>query len=153
LEYERLERSSTHWFRDSVLVLVPNEYIAGNFLGHSTDSDTEILAILRHLAKRARKTPWPKRGSLGKSLRGVCSIITENCVKTTYLGASSYKYSDSTVSEAITVCAEFGMTDMLPKLSSAFKGSLSADALKSIGNLKHRTNLNSPEERIRLETM
>lgn len=151
-DYDRREESSTHWFRDSVLVLVPNEYIVDSFLGQSTDSDTETLAILQHLAKRARNTSWTQRESLMKSLRGACFIITENCVETTYLGASRHKYSDSTVSEAITICAEFGMTDMLPGLSSAFKDSLSPNALECIGNLRNTMDLKSPAERTRLET-
>jgi len=152
-EYERLEESSTHVFQDSVLILVPDEYITEVLLGHDTDSDTETLAILRHLASRARNTPWSRREPLRKSLREVCSIITGSCVKTTYRGAGAYKYSDSTVSEAITVCAEFGMTEMLPGLSSAFKDSLSPDALQCIGNLRNRMNLKSLAECTRLETM
>lgn len=71
----------------------------------------------------------------------------------TYSGAISHKYPDSTVSEAITVCAEFGLTDMLPILSFAFRDSLSANALESIRNLKHKMNWKLPEERTRLETM
>jgi len=152
-EYERLEESSTHVFQDSVLILVPDEYITEVLLGHDTDSDTETLAILRHLASRGRNTPWSRREPLRKSLREVCSIITGNCVKTTYRGAGAYKYSDSTVSEAITVCAEFGMTERLPGLSSAFKDSLSTDALQCIGSLRSKMNLKSLEERTRLETM
>lgn len=152
-EYERLEESSTHVFQDSVLILVPDEYITEVLLGHDTESDTETLAILRHLASRARNTPWSRREPLRKSLREVCSIITGNYVKTTYRGAGAYKYSDFTVSEAITVCAEFGMTEMLPGLSSAFRDSLSADALQCIGNLRNKMNLKSLEERTRLETM
>jgi len=151
-EYARIEEYSTHVFQDSVLILIPNEYITEVFLDHGTDSDTNTLAILRHLAQRARNAPWSRRESLRKSLRGVCFTISENCLKTTYR-AGSYKYSDSTVSEAITVCAEFGMTEMLPGLSSAFRDSLSADALQCIGNLRNKTNLKSPEERTRLETM
>lgn len=152
-DYDRLDGYSTHCFQDSVLILIPNGHITEVFLGRSADSDTDTLAILRHLAKRARNAPWSRRESLRKSLRALCFILAENCVKTTYLGAGSYKYSDSTVSEAITVCAEFGMTDVLPGLSSAFKESLSGNALKCIGCLKNTTNLKAPEERTRLETM
>lgn len=152
-DYDRLEGYSTHYFRDSVLVLVPNRYITEVLLDRDTEKDMETLSVLRHLAKRARNAPWSQRESFRKSLRGVCFILADNCVKTTYLGAGNYKYSDTTVSEAIAVCAEFGMTDMLPGLSSAFKDSLSANALKCVSSLKNTTNLKSSEERTMLETM
>lgn len=63
--------TSTHWYKDSVLVLVPNEYIVDVFLaqdrdyGYGTGRDTKALAVLGHLAKRARSSP-PGRISEGK---------------------------------------------------------------------------------------
>jgi hypothetical protein len=152
-EYERHEGYSTHYFRDSILTLVPNEYIADVLLAQATGSDAEVLEVSRHLDERARNSPWAQEESLRKSLRRVCLIISDNPVKTSYRGLSSRKYQDSTVSKAITVCAEFGLTDLFPGLSSAFKDGLSADALECIRNLKHTMDLSLPEERTRLETM
>jgi hypothetical protein len=152
-EYSRSQEYSTHWYRDSVLVLVPDEYIAEVFVDESDSTNAEVLAMLQHLIKRLRNIPGSQGEPLIKSLRHVCLVISDNLAKTTYPGASSHRYSDSTVSEAITVCTEFCMTDVLPGLSSAFKDSLSADALESIRNLKQRMNLDLPEERTWLETM
>lgn len=47
--------TSTHWYKDSALVLVPNEYIADVFLwqhdcDYGTGGDAKILSVLRHLA-------------------------------------------------------------------------------------------------------
>jgi hypothetical protein len=150
-EYSRSQEDSTHWYKDSVLVLVPDEYIAEVFLVQSTGNNTEVLAIPRHLTERLRNVPESQGVSLRKSLRHVCLEISDNPLRTTYSGASSPRYPDSTVSEAITVCTEFGMIDVLPDLSSAFKDSLSADALEWIRNLKQRMDLNLPEERTWLE--
>jgi hypothetical protein len=152
-EYSRSQEYSTHWYKDSVLILVPDEYIAEVLLAQSTGNNTEVLAILRHLTERLRKTPQPQGVSLRKSLRHVCLEISDNPVRTTYSGTSSPRYPDSTVSEAITVCTEFGMTDLLPDLSFAFKDRLSANALECICNLKQKMDLNLPEERTWLETM
>ncbi|KAI4724984.1 hypothetical protein E4T49_07310 [Aureobasidium sp. EXF-10728] len=80
-------------------------------------------------------------------------IISNNRVKATHMGTRSHKYKDATVSEAITVCVEFGLTDALGGLSSAFKDSLSEGALQSLSNLKGTTNLSVPEERARLEAI
>jgi hypothetical protein len=152
-DHDRYEGNTTHWFEDTVLLLVPNAYIVDVFLGQGTSNDAKVLAVLRHLARRLRKTPGPQGESLRNGLRRVCLIISDNYVKATYPRAASHKYSDSTVSKAITACTEFGMIDLLPDLSSAFKDSLSADALECICTLKQKTNLNLPEERTRLETM
>ncbi|KAH0267224.1 hypothetical protein KCU91_g10259, partial [Aureobasidium melanogenum] len=57
------------------------------------------------------------------------------------------------ISETITVCAEFGLTDMLPGLSSAVKDSLSESALRSLSDLKYSMNLRLLEDRTRLETI
>jgi hypothetical protein len=152
-EYSRSDEYSTHWYRDSVLVLVPNEYIAEVLLAQSAGNNTEVLAILRHLTERLRNIPESHGVSLRKSLRHVCLEISDNPVTPTYSGASSPRYPDSTVSEAITVCTEFGMIDVLPDLSSAFKDSLSVDPLECIRNLKQRMDLNLAEERTWLETM
>jgi hypothetical protein len=122
-------------------------------LVQSTGHNAEVLAILRHLAKRLRNISESPGGPLKKSLRHVCLGISDNPVRTTYAGVTSPRYLDSTVSEAITVCTEFGMTDVLPSLSSAFKESLSADALECLGSLKQMMNSNLPEERTILENM
>lgn len=152
-EFDRWEGNSTHWFTDTVLLLVPNEYISDVFLGQSDRSDAKVLPILRHLAKRARNVPLLQAESIRNNLRRVCLIISDNHLKTISSGQTSHKYSDFTVSEAITACAEFDMIDLLPGLSSAFKDSLSANALECIRNLKHKTNLSVSEERTRLEVM
>ncbi|KAI4849997.1 hypothetical protein E4T44_03007 [Aureobasidium sp. EXF-8845] len=152
-EYSRSDEYSTHWYRDSVLILVPNEYILEGLLGQSTGKNAEVLAILRHLAKRLRNIPESAGESLKESLRQTCLKISDNPVRTTYAGVTGPRYLDSTVSEAITICTEFGMTDVLLSLSSAFKESLSADALECLGNLKQNMNLDLPEERRILETI
>ncbi|KAH0153908.1 hypothetical protein KCU67_g9277, partial [Aureobasidium melanogenum] len=150
--------TSTHWYKDSALVLVPNECIADVFLwqhdpGYGTGGDTKILSVLRHLVKRARDLPDLQGESLQKSMRHLCRVLSDNCSKATYPGARAHKYTDTTISEAITVCAEFGLTDVLPGLSSAFKDSLSESALRSLSNLKYSMNLKLPEDRPRLETI
>ncbi|KAI4743900.1 hypothetical protein E4T50_05727 [Aureobasidium sp. EXF-12298] len=150
--------TSTHWYKDSALVLVPNECIADVFLwqhdpGYGTGGDTKILSVLRHLVKRARDFPDLQGEPLQKSLRHLCRVMSDNCSKATYPGARAHKYTDTTISEAITVCAEFGLTDVLPGLSSAFKDSLSESALRSLSNLKYLMNLKLPEDRTRLETI
>ncbi|KAG9518309.1 hypothetical protein KCV07_g5717, partial [Aureobasidium melanogenum] len=150
--------TSTHWYKDSALVLVPNECIADVFLwqydpGYGTGGDTKILSVLRHLVKRARDLPDLQGESLQKSMRHLCRVMSDNCSNATYPGARAHKYTDTTISEAITVCAEFGLTDVLPGLSSAFRDSLSESALRSLSNLKHSMNLKLPEDRTRLETI
>ncbi|KAG9759223.1 hypothetical protein KCU73_g3496, partial [Aureobasidium melanogenum] len=150
--------TSTHWYKDSALVLVPNECIADVFLwqhdpGYGIGGDTKILSVLRHLVKRARDFSDLQGESLQKSLRHLCRVMSDNCSKATYPGARAHKYTDTTISEAITVCAEFGLTDVLPGLSSAFKDSLSESALRSLSNLKYLMNLKLPEDRTRLETI
>ena len=152
-EYDRWEGNSTHWFKDTVLFLIPNEYIADVFLGYGTSRETRVLAVLRHLAKRLRNIPCSQGEPLRKGLVRICFIISDNHVEATYPGAISRRYSDSTVSEAITVCAEFGLIGILPSLSFAFKDSLSANALESIRNLKHKMDWKLPAERVGLETM
>jgi hypothetical protein len=152
-EYSRSSEHSTHWYSDSVLILVSNEYIAGVLLVQSTGNNAEVLAILRHLAKRLRNISESPGESLRKSLRHVCLEISDNPVRTTYAGVKSPRYLDPTVSEAITICTEFGMTDVLLSLSSAFKESLSAGALECLGSLKQKMDPNLPEERTILETM
>jgi hypothetical protein len=152
-KYSRSSEYSTHCYRDSVLIPVPNEYILEVLLVESTSNNAEALAILRHLAKRLRNIPESLGGSLKESLRQICLQISDNPVRTTYAGVTGPRYLDSTVSEAITVCTEFGMTDVLLSLSSAFKESLSADALGCLGHLKQKMDLNLPEERKLLETM
>ena len=151
--------TSTHWYKDSVLVLVPNEYIVDVFLaqdrdyGYGTGRDTKAMAVLGHLAKRARSFPGPRGESLRKSVMQMGHVISDNRIKTTHPRTRSHKYTDATVSEAITVCAEFGMTDALQSLSSAFKDNLSERALQSLRALKNTTDLTLPEERTRLENM
>ncbi|CAD0084108.1 unnamed protein product, partial [Aureobasidium vineae] len=146
--------TSTHWYRDSVLLLVPNEHIASVFVGqdrdygYGTSGDTKVLAILRNLVKRARCRPGPQGESLRKGLMHMGYTISNNRIKTTHSGTRSHKYTDATVSEAITVCVEFGLTDVVRGLSSAFKDSLSEGALQSLSNLKHTTDVNVPEERL-----
>ncbi|KAG9839049.1 hypothetical protein KCU98_g9897, partial [Aureobasidium melanogenum] len=150
--------TSTHWYKDSALVLVPNECIADVFLwqhdsGYGTGGDTKILSVLRHLVKRARGFPDLQGESLQKSLRHLCRVMPDSCSKATYPGARTHKYTDATISEAITVCAGFGLTDVLPGLSSALKDGLSESALQSLSNLKHSMNLKLPEDRTRLKTI
>jgi hypothetical protein len=151
--YDRWEGNSTHWYTDTLLFLIPNKYIADVFLGQSTRKDAKILAILRHLAKRHRSVSETQRESLRNGLRRVCLIVSNNRAQTVYSGANNHRYSDSTVSEAIAVCAEFGTTDVLLSLSSAFKDGLTTTALTSIRNLRQEMNLNHPEELKRLEAM
>jgi hypothetical protein len=151
--YDRWEGNSTHWYTDTVLLLIPNEYIVDVFLGESNRKDAKALAILRHLAKRHRSVSENQRESLRNGLRRVCLIVSNNRAQTVHSGANSYRYPDSTVSDAIAVCAELGMTDVLLSLSSAFKDGLSTTALTSLCNLRQEMNLNHTEELKRLEAM
>ncbi|KAG9595558.1 hypothetical protein KCU77_g4325, partial [Aureobasidium melanogenum] len=131
--------TSTHWFKDSVLVMVPNECIADVFLwqhdpGYGTGGDTKILSVLRRLVKRARDFPDLQGESLQKSLRHLCRVMSNNCSKATYPGTRTHKYTDATMSEAII-------------------DSLSESALRSLSNLKYSMNLKLPEDCTRLETI
>lgn len=57
------------------------------------------------------------------------------------------------MSETITVCAEFGLVDVLRVLSFAFKDNLLEKALQSLRALKDTMDLSLPEDHTRLEFM
>ncbi|TIA52683.1 hypothetical protein D6C79_01885 [Aureobasidium pullulans] len=149
--------TSTHWYKDSVLVLVPNDMIANVFLGSYRDfgygdgGDAKVLAILRHLVKRAQGFPGAQGDSLRQSVRQVGIMISDNRIDAKHAGMRSYKYTDTTVSEAIVACADCGQVDVLRNLSSAFRDNLSEGALKSLSDLRGRTDLSIAEDRTRLE--
>ncbi|TIA20370.1 hypothetical protein D6C80_02455 [Aureobasidium pullulans] len=149
--------TSTHWYKDSVLVLVPNDMIANVFLGSYRDfgygdgGDAKVLAILRHLVKRAQGFPGAQGDSLRQSVRQVGIMISDNRIDAKHAGMRSYKYTDTTVSEAIVACADCGQVDVLRNLSSAFRDNLSEGALKSLSDLRGRTDLSITEDRTRLE--
>ncbi|THY89047.1 hypothetical protein D6C92_07375 [Aureobasidium pullulans] len=149
--------TSTHWYKDSVLVLVPNDMIANVFLGSYRDfgygdgGDAKVLAIFRHLVKRAQGFPGAQGDSLRQSVRQVGIMISDNRIDAKHAGMRSYKYTDTTVSEAIVACADCGQVDVLRNLSSAFRDNLSEGALKSLSDLRGRTDLSITEDRTRLE--
>ncbi|THX79990.1 hypothetical protein D6D04_04863 [Aureobasidium pullulans] len=149
--------TSTHWYKGSVLVLVPNDMIANVFLGSYRDfgygdgGDAKVLAILRHLVKRAQGFPGAQADSLRQSVGQVGIMISDNRVDAKHAGMRSYKYTDTTVSEAIVACADCGQVDVLRNLSSAFRDNLSEGALKSLSDLRGRTDLSIAEDRTRLE--
>ncbi|TIA31707.1 hypothetical protein D6C83_07037, partial [Aureobasidium pullulans] len=149
--------TSTHWYKDSVLVLVPNDMIANVFLGSYRDfgygdgGDAKVLAILRHLVKRAQGFPGAQADSLRQSVGQVGIMISDNRIDAKHAGMRSYKYTDTTVSEAIVACADCGQVDVLRNLSSAFRDNLSEGALKSLSDLRGRTDLSIAEDRTRLE--
>ncbi|THW42817.1 hypothetical protein D6D21_05681 [Aureobasidium pullulans] len=149
--------TSTHWYKDSVLVLVPNDMIANVFLGSYRDfgygdgGDAKVLAIFRHLVKRAQGFPGAQGDSLRQSVRQVGIMISDNRIDAKHAGMRSYKYTDTTVSEAIVACADCGQVDVLRNLSSAFRDNLSEGALKSLSDLRGRTDLSIAEDRTRLE--
>ncbi|KAH0266576.1 hypothetical protein KCU91_g10657, partial [Aureobasidium melanogenum] len=66
-------------------------------------------------------------------------------------GTRSHRYTDATVSETITVCAEFGLIDVIRVLSFAFKDNLTEKALQSLRALKDTMDLSLPEDRTRLK--
>lgn len=80
-------------------------------------------------------------------------IISDSRIKTKHPGTRSHQYTDATVSEAITICAEFGLTDALRSQSSAFKDNLSERALQCLSDLKDTVDLGLPEDHTMLETM
>ncbi|KAH0368264.1 hypothetical protein KCU65_g4169, partial [Aureobasidium melanogenum] len=132
--------TSTHWYKDSVLVLIPNAYVVDVFLGqdrdygYGTGRDTKVMAVLEHLAERARAFPGSQGGSLRKSLVRLGYIVSDNRITT-------------------KICAEFGLIEILRVLSSAFKDNLSQKALESLSALKDTMDLGLPEDRTRLETI
>ena len=151
--------TSTRWYKDSVLVLVPNDMIANVFLGSYRDfgygdgGDAKVLVILRHLVKRAQGFPGAQADSLRQSVGQVGIMISDNRIDAKHAGMRSYKYTDTTVSEAIVACADCGQVDVLRNLSSAFRDNLSEGALKSLSDLRGRTDLSIAEDRTRLEYM
>ncbi|CAC9890540.1 unnamed protein product [Aureobasidium pullulans] len=134
--------SATHWYKDTVIVLVPNDKIA-DVLMHRRQYTSEVVpaeriaVMLAYLQKRVQNTPEQKSEELKRSVYRACELVAarNNNPGHYAYGGEKPTYTDEMVLEAFKTCMALGLRVPLPALATAFKKELPEFALQSLRRL------------------
>ncbi|THY80031.1 hypothetical protein D6C93_10081 [Aureobasidium pullulans] len=131
--------SATHWYKDTVIVLVPNDKIA-DVLMHRRQYTSEVVpaeriaVMLAYLQKRVQNTPEQKSEELKRSVYRACELVAARNNNPGHYAYGDEKptYTDEMVLEAFKTCMALGLRVPLPALATAFKKELPEFALQSL---------------------
>ncbi|THW04320.1 hypothetical protein D6D26_02848 [Aureobasidium pullulans] len=134
--------SATHWYKDTVIVLVPNDKIA-DVLMHRRQYTSEVVpaeriaVMLAYLQKRVQNTPEQKSEELKRSVYRACELVAarNNNPGHYAYGGEKPTYTDEMVLEAFKTCMALWLRAPLPALATAFKKELPEFALQSLRRL------------------
>ncbi|KAH0022252.1 hypothetical protein KCU78_g5824, partial [Aureobasidium melanogenum] len=134
--------SATHWYKDTVIVLIPNDSFA-DVMMHRPKYSSEVVPaqrvsmMLEYLVKRTQKTPEHKSRELKDSVRRACEIIAarNNHPGQLPYGRTKPTYTDEIILDAFKVCITLGIREPLRDLATAFKKGIPDFALQSLRDL------------------
>ncbi|KAG9837886.1 hypothetical protein KCU98_g10477, partial [Aureobasidium melanogenum] len=134
--------SATHWYKDTVIVLIPNDSFA-DVMMHRPKYSSEVVPaqrvsmMLEYLLKRIQNTPEHKSGELKDSVRRACELIAarNNHPGQLPYGRTKPTYTDEIILDAFKVCITLGIRKPLRDLATAFKKGIPDSVLQSLRDL------------------
>jgi len=134
--------SATHWYKDTVIVLIPNDSFA-DVMMHRPKYSPEVVPaervsmMLEYLLERTQNTPELQAEELRESVRRACDLIsTRNNYPGRYpYGGTKPTYTDEIISDAFKVCMKLSTREPLRDLATAFQNQVPDFAIQSLREL------------------
>ncbi|KAK3113278.1 hypothetical protein LTR53_009592 [Teratosphaeriaceae sp. CCFEE 6253] len=145
--------SATHWYRDTVIVMIPKQHVIKPFLGAYSSSHVsqDITPLLNYVVRNAELYPLDKGASA--DVRTVCRHVFEVNQRRKLYSLNQYK--QATVEHAFQVLVRFctstdrsSFDDLAVATKSSGSGDrLSVDSLTALGRLCKSMNFMGLEPR------